>query len=77
MKNQLIIAFNGKATPYAEHSADGRLTGFARDLMDEISTLKGFNYSLELTPGGSYGFILNGVPNGMIGYINRSVSEEN
>ena len=50
--------------PFAELS-NGKITGFAVDLLNEISVLNDFNYTLDLQFDNTY--------NGMIGEIYRKV----
>lgn len=52
------------------------IEGLVVDLMDEISTIGGFNYSLYFTPDDKYGYVENGRVNGMIGEVYNNVSKK-
>ena len=49
--------------------------GYIIDLLDELASLLGFSYRIQIVPDGQYGFRrLDGTWNGMIGQLLRKVS---
>lgn len=52
---------------------DGKMAGFAVDLMDKISNKANFDYELYVTPDGSYGTPINGNASGMVGEVMHKV----
>ncbi|KAJ6223561.1 hypothetical protein RDWZM_002106 [Blomia tropicalis] len=54
--------------PYLQMK-DGKMAGFAVDLMDKISNKANFDYELYVTPDGSYGTPINGNASGMVGEV--------
>ena len=54
----------------------GELEGFCIDLLEELSDMMGFTYDIYIVEDGSFGGLVNGAWNGIIGDIIQEVSDE-
>jgi hypothetical protein len=64
-----------QSPPYAYINKDGKLVGYALDLMEKIHQLTEIRYTIHLVKDGKYGSNSSGTWNGMVGELINGVSK--